>query len=156
MFFLIFRLIDSNIILFRTVCGTPNYIAPEILNNLGHSFEVDMWSIGCILYTLLVGKPPFETKTLEDTYKRIKDCNYTIPSQFPRAAENLIVWLLQIDPSKRPNVTQCLEHEWFSGWTPTSLPPSVLISAPRFTNVEDSKITKGATRKPLIEVNSGN
>ena len=48
-----------------TLCGTPNYIAPEMLSASGHSFEVDIWAIGCILYTLLVGKPPFETGTLK-------------------------------------------------------------------------------------------
>lgn len=115
-----------------------------------------MWSIGCILYTLLVGKPPFETRTLEETYKRIKDCNYTIPNHILRPAEHLIVWLLQIEPAKRPTVEQASGHEWFMGWTPTSLPSSVLISAPRFTNIDESKLSKGASRKPLVEVNSGN
>lgn len=43
----------------RTLCGTPNYIAPEVLGKKGHSYEVDAWSLGCILYTLLIGKPPF-------------------------------------------------------------------------------------------------
>lgn len=47
----------------KTLCGTPNYIAPEILNKKGHSYEVDVWSIGCVMYTLLVGQPPFETKS---------------------------------------------------------------------------------------------
>nr|XP_026484677.1 serine/threonine-protein kinase polo isoform X2 [Vanessa tameamea]XP_026484678.1 serine/threonine-protein kinase polo isoform X2 [Vanessa tameamea] len=61
----------------QTLCGTPNYIAPEILTKKGHSFEVDIWSLGCIMYTLLVGKPPFETSTLRDTYKRIKQCEYS-------------------------------------------------------------------------------
>lgn len=60
----------------KTLCGTPNYIAPEILNKKGHSFEVDVWSIGCVMYTLLVGQPPFETKTLKDTYSKIKKCDY--------------------------------------------------------------------------------
>lgn len=60
----------------KTLCGTPNYIAPEILNKKGHSYEVDIWSIGCIMYTLLIGKPPFETSTLKDTYDRIKRCDY--------------------------------------------------------------------------------
>lgn len=46
----------------KTICGTPNYIAPEILDGkIGHSFEVDIWSLGVIIYTLLIGKPPFET-----------------------------------------------------------------------------------------------
>ena len=49
----------------RTLCGTPNYIAPEMLAKNGHSYEVDIWAIGCILFALLVGKPPFETQTLK-------------------------------------------------------------------------------------------
>lgn len=60
----------------KTLCGTPNYIAPEILNKKGHSFEVDIWSIGCVMFTLLVGQPPFETKTLKDTYSKIRKCEY--------------------------------------------------------------------------------
>ena len=57
----------------RTVCGTPNYIAPEILEGKsGHSYEVDIWSLGVIIYTLIIGKPPFETNNVKETYKRIK------------------------------------------------------------------------------------
>ena len=57
----------------RTICGTPNYIAPEILDaKIGHSYEVDYWSIGVILYTLLVGRPPFESPEVKQTYKKIK------------------------------------------------------------------------------------
>lgn len=63
----------------KTLCGTPNYIAPEVLSKKGHSFEVDVWSIGCIMYTLLVGKPPFETSCLKETYLRIKKNEYSIP-----------------------------------------------------------------------------
>lgn len=57
----------------RTICGTPNYIAPEILDSkIGHSYEVDFWSIGVILYTLLIGRPPFESSEVRQTYKKIK------------------------------------------------------------------------------------
>lgn len=69
----------------RTVCGTPNYIAPEILENKsGHSYEVDIWSFGVVLYTLLIGKPPFETSDVKSTYKRIKLNLFTFP-------ENVII-----------------------------------------------------------------
>ncbi len=64
----------------RTICGTPNYIAPEVLSSrIGHSYEVDIWSIGVIIYTLLFGRPPFETSDVKKTYKRIKLNNYTFP-----------------------------------------------------------------------------
>ena len=52
----------------KTICGTPNYIAHEILEEQGHSYEVDIWSIGVIMYALLFGKPPFEDNTVEQTY----------------------------------------------------------------------------------------
>ena len=47
-----------------TTCGTPNYIAPETLQSSGHSFGVDVWALGVIAYTLLIGKPPFERETM--------------------------------------------------------------------------------------------
>lgn len=64
----------------RTICGTPNYIAPEVLSSRsGHSYEVDLWSIGVILYTFLIGWPPFETSNVKSTYKWIKMNDYTFP-----------------------------------------------------------------------------
>mgnify|MGYP000846701926 FL=1 len=57
----------------RTICGTPNYIAPEVLDGkVGHSYEVDVWSLGVIIYAMLIGKPPFETPDVKTTYKKIK------------------------------------------------------------------------------------
>lgn len=68
----------------RTVCGTPNYIAPEILENKnGHSYEADIWSLGVIFYTVLIGKPPFETNDVKATYKRIRMNTYSFPDHVP-------------------------------------------------------------------------
>ncbi|EYB97345.1 hypothetical protein Y032_0141g2217 [Ancylostoma ceylanicum] len=90
----------------KTLCGTPNYIAPEVLDKKGHSFEVDIWAIGCILYTLLFGRPPFETKSLKETYSRIKMNQYRVPSTASQTAAHLIQNLLAADPAKRPTVKQ--------------------------------------------------
>ena len=66
----------------KTVCGTPNYIAPEILDSLGHGMEVDIWSLGVIIFTMLTGKPPFEDDSVESTYFNIRNIQYSFPS-FP-------------------------------------------------------------------------
>ncbi|XP_049887138.1 serine/threonine-protein kinase polo isoform X2 [Pectinophora gossypiella] len=135
----------------QTLCGTPNYIAPEILTKKGHSFEVDIWSLGCIMYTLLVGKPPFETSTLKDTYKRIKQCEYRIPSSLRKPAASMIVLQLQSNPARRPSVDKLLQHEFFSsGIMPAALPLSCLTTAPRTDQLEGVSLH----RRPLNEVNT--
>jgi serine/threonine protein kinase len=81
----------------RTVCGTPNYIAPEILQTEGHSFEVDIWSTGIIIYTLIVGKPPYESHDVKSTYQRILDNIYSFPDgQVSDSARSLIQSILQV------------------------------------------------------------
>merc|ERR1719481_2445541 len=137
----------------KTLCGTPNYIAPEVLGKKGHSYEVDVWSIGCILYTLLVGKPPFETQTLKDTYTRIKKNEYHIPSRVGPLARNLIQRLLQHEPHKRPSVAEVLKDDFMTmGFLPTRLPVSCLTMAPRFDTKMNASLI--ARRNPLQEVNT--
>ncbi|XP_015516563.2 serine/threonine-protein kinase polo [Neodiprion pinetum] len=133
----------------KTLCGTPNYIAPEILMKSGHSYEVDIWSIGCIMYTLLVGKPPFETSSLRETYARIKQVQYKTPAFLSKAAMNMIANMLQGNPTKRPSVNKLIKDVFFtSGFLPTSLPISCLTMAPRMDALEMHN-----QRKPLTEMN---
>jgi len=67
------------------VCGTPNYIAPEIIRSgmglgaSGHSYEVDIWSTGVIMYLMLIGKAPFETAAVEKTYQKISKGQFDFP-----------------------------------------------------------------------------
>lgn len=120
----------------KTVCGTPNYIAPEILlngnNGVGHSFEVDVWSIGVILYTLLVGEPPFQTQDVKATYNRIKQCRYSFPvgCTVPEAAKSLVNRILQSNPDQRPTLMEIRADPFFHG-APAVSPLSMFPSAMR-------------------------
>ncbi|KAF8679737.1 Serine threonine-protein kinase [Rhizoctonia solani] len=127
----------------KTICGTPNYIAPEVLFDTanGHSFEVDTWSIGVILYTLVVGKPPFQTKDVKTIYKRIRDNQYEFPPERPISpdAQNLISAILTPIPEERPSLIEILEHPFFTqGIVPSHIPISAQDVAPSFRNVSRS------------------
>jgi len=136
----------------KTLCGTPNYIAPEVLGKKGHSYEVDIWSLGCIMYTLLVGKPPFETTSLKETYSRIKKNEYRIPQSVSHSARSLITKMLQSNPDARPGIDAVLNDDFFtSGYLPPKLPTTVLTIAPRFH--PDLLNTQ---RKPLHDINNTN
>ncbi|KAG8557563.1 hypothetical protein GDO81_016658 [Engystomops pustulosus] len=138
----------------KTLCGTPNYIAPEVLGKKGHSFEVDIWSIGCIMYTLLVGKPPFETSCLKETYLRIKKNEYSIPKHINPVAAALIQKMLRSDPNTRPTIDELLTDEFFtSGHIPNRLPTTCLTVPPRFS-IAPSTIDP-SFRKPLTAINKG-
>lgn len=101
----------------HTVCGTPNYIAPEVilssmgLGISGHSYEVDVWSSGVILYLMLIGKAPFETNRVERTYERIAKAEFEFPEYFKDPiAKDLLKKILVVDPSKRYTFEQILAH----------------------------------------------
>lgn len=137
----------------KTLCGTPNYIAPEILTKKGHSYEVDIWSIGCVMYTLLVGQPPFETKTLKDTYSKIKKCEYRVPSYLRKSAAAMVISMLQSDPDKRPTIGELMHFEFLSSSpVPMFLPSSCLTMAPRL-ELNENMDHENPHRKPLTELN---
>ena len=104
----------------KTACGTPGYVAPEILNNKGYdSSAVDMWSTGVILYILLCGFPPFYEEELPALFKQILHARYDFPSpwwdQISKEAKALVQGLLEIDPKKRLTAEQVMKMPWVSG-----------------------------------------
>ena len=119
----------------KTVCGTPNYIAPEILEKKnGHSYEVDIWSLGVVMYTMLYGRPPFETADVKLTYKRIKMNSYKFPENIKihETAKKLIESILVLDPAKRPSLDEIAQHDFFKIYNsvPLLLPLSTLSCPP--------------------------
>uniref|UniRef100_A0A8C8SL73 non-specific serine/threonine protein kinase n=1 Tax=Pelusios castaneus TaxID=367368 RepID=A0A8C8SL73_9SAUR len=101
-----------------TVCGTPTYVAPEILAEKGYGLEVDMWATGVILYILLCGFPPFRSqeRDQEELFQIIQLGHYEFLSPYwdsiSGAAKDLISRLLVIDPQKRYTAQQVLQHPW--------------------------------------------
>jgi serine/threonine protein kinase len=118
----------------KTICGTPNYIAPEILFDTqnGHSFEVDIWSLGVVMYTLLIGKPPFQTKDVKAIYKNIRDNCYDFPDtvELSIEAKECIQALLNSKPEERPSIDDIMEHVFFSFKRPVSIPKIALERIP--------------------------
>lgn len=118
-----------------SICGTPNYIAPEVLNDSkGHSYEADVWAIGVILYNLLVGKAPFDSNEARKTYSLIRMNAYSFPTDVPISleAKSLITRILKSDPAKRPSLDEILMHQFFhkGNHIPRQLPMNTLVVPP--------------------------
>uniref|UniRef100_A0A4X2L9D1 Polo kinase n=1 Tax=Vombatus ursinus TaxID=29139 RepID=A0A4X2L9D1_VOMUR len=116
------------------LCGTPNYLAPEVVSRKGHSFRSDIWALGCIMYTALTGFPPFKASPLPEMYQNIRDAHYPVPTHLSPNARRLIAHLLAPNPADRPSLDQVLEDDFFTqGFTPDQLPSQSCHTAPIFT-----------------------
>jgi len=100
----------------ETACGTPYYVAPEVLSATGYDKEVDLWSVGVITYLLLCGFPPFYGESLPEVFEQIMKADYDFPDPYwtdiSQEAKDLISKLLVPDAKKRYTSTQALKHPW--------------------------------------------
>lgn len=114
-------------------------MAPEVLYDNqaiggGHSYEVDCWSIGVILYTMLCGRPPFESSDVKQTYQKIKYGTFNFPEnvEVHPCARSFIRSCLITDPTKRMTLQEMLRHDFIVGaGLPKQLPVSTLVCAPQ-------------------------
>jgi calcium/calmodulin-dependent protein kinase I len=99
-----------------TACGTPNYVAPEVLFGMGYDSKCDCWSLGVILYVMLCGFPPFYDEEEDKLFDQIKSGNFAFPSPYwdniSDIAKDLISKLLARNPEKRLSAEEVLKHSW--------------------------------------------
>ncbi|TQD86025.1 hypothetical protein C1H46_028411 [Malus baccata] len=98
----------------HTMCGTLDYLAPEMVENKAHDYAVDNWTLGVLCYEFLFGIPPFEAESQKDTFKRIMKVDLSFPAepQVSAEAKHLITRLLVKDSSKRLSLQKIMEHPW--------------------------------------------
>ena len=96
----------------KTHAGTLDYLAPELVDEIPYDSSIDNWCIGVLTYELLVGHPPFESRTDKQTYERIRNLDYQFPSHVSKDAQDFISKLLVLDPSKRMPLSEVNNHPW--------------------------------------------
>merc|ERR1719473_480421 len=113
------KFFDQQTELMKTPCGTPGYIAPEVLHMKGYDKQCDVWSLGVIVYILLCGFPPFYADNDAQLFERIKKGKYEFLRPYwdpiSSTAKDFINLLLQVNPKKRLDAVGAMEHAWLKG-----------------------------------------
>ena len=99
----------------KSIKGTPLYMAPELLKEKEYSYEIDIWSLGVIIYAIFIGKTPFETNHFNELLRKVKRMDYSFPKNkiIDDDAKDLINKILVEDPAKRLTLDKILEHKFF-------------------------------------------
>lgn len=107
--------------LLHTACGTPSYVAPEVIDRKGYDgAKADVWSCGVILFVLLAGYLPFQDGNIVELYRKMKRGSFKLPSWFSTEARRLVTKLLDPNPETRASVSKVMESPWFQQPVPTN------------------------------------
>nr|XP_029514457.1 LOW QUALITY PROTEIN: serine/threonine-protein kinase DCLK3-like [Oncorhynchus nerka] len=137
-----------------TVCGTPTYVAPEILSETGYGLPVDLWALGVILYVLLCGFPPFRSRDRDqgELFQMIREAHLTFLSPYwddiSDGARGLVKALLQVDPTERLTAAQTLMHPWIQTTTDQYRPTQISTD-----QQSPAQLSKGQHRHEPISAN---
>ncbi|KAL1773943.1 aurora kinase B isoform X2 [Sigmodon hispidus] len=113
----------------KTMCGTLDYLPPEMIEGRVHNEMVDLWCTGVLCYELLVGNPPFERPSHSQTYHRIIKVDLKFPPSVPEGAQDLISKLLKHNPSDQLPLAQVAAHPWVRAHSWRVLSPSAVHPA---------------------------
>lgn len=115
----------------QTTCGTPIYMAPEVINAHEYSQLCDIWSIGVIMYLLLCGKPPFLANSKEKLFELIRkgELQFEDPvwDSVSDSAKNVLKQLMKVDPAHRITAKELLDNQWLTGNTFSSVRPTNVL-----------------------------
>ncbi|XP_061487110.1 aurora kinase C-like isoform X1 [Rhineura floridana] len=106
-----------------TLCGTTDYLAPEMIEGSPHGENVDVWCVGVLCYECLAGYAPFEAPTRTETFRRIQEVNFAFPSWVSDGAKDLISKVLNHIPSLRLPLKEIIVHPWVKANSRRILPP---------------------------------
>ena len=98
----------------KTLCGTVDYLSPEMVERRSHDEKVDIWSLGVLAYEFITGRPPFEDEDPRVVYQKIVNLQLTWPQWMSADAQDLISKLLQKEPEHRIELDAVLEHPWIT------------------------------------------
>lgn len=101
----------------QTLCGTLDYLPPEMVEGKDHDSTADIWSLGVLVYEFLVGNPPFEAEGYRATYRRISSVDLKFPPSVASGARDLIAKLLVREPLKRMRLLDIPKHPWIAHHT---------------------------------------
>uniref|UniRef100_A0A7S3R3C7 non-specific serine/threonine protein kinase n=1 Tax=Dunaliella tertiolecta TaxID=3047 RepID=A0A7S3R3C7_DUNTE len=140
--------------------GTAEYVSPEVLHNQPLSYPADLWALGCIIFQLLSGKPPFKAASEYLSFQKVTDVDYTYPEAFPAVAKDLVDKLLVVDPDERLGASDLQDlkrHEFFAGvdWgslrsqkAPSYIPPPTPTVEEEALDWELSSIVRSSMDRP--------
>lgn len=126
----------------KTLCGTPNFMSPEVASRAPQGLAVDVWGLGCMMYTLLTGKPPFDTDGIKSTLTRVVMADFIVPSYLSIEAKDLLDKLLRKNPLERISIDNVLTHPFMR--------KHIISTTPKYNNNPIGSVDSG-----LLTMSSG-
>ena len=134
-----------------TVCGTPIYLAPEIIDETGHDEKVDVWCIGILLFELSTGNIPFLGNNIETLKSNIRNMNISWPRDINPEIKNLISKILKYDPKARISIPEILNHSFFTTYIDN--PTQYLITPDEQTQYKPFVVSTDNPKDPPVIIN---